>query len=151
MHFTVGNHFLIARKVQFSLEIGFLLLGKCISFSKTTFLLLGKRNSAWIEVSCCSESAFHSRKSLSYCSESEIRLGLRFLAAGKVQFTLENHFLIARKVKISLDWGFLLLGKYKSLLFEVLFLSESRNSLAWRFRADLEALFSFYFACLFVW
>ena len=45
-----------ARKVQFGLNFGLLLLGKYISLSKTTFSLLGKYNSVRMEVSYCSES-----------------------------------------------------------------------------------------------
>ena len=90
-----------AREVQFDLNFGLLLLVKCSSLSKTTFLLLGKCSLVRILVS--------------YCSESAIRFGLGFLTARKVHFTIENHFLVARKVQFASDWGFSLLGKYISL------------------------------------
>ena len=98
-----------AREVQFDLNFGLLLLVKCSSLSKTTFLLLGKCSLVRILVSYCSESAFHYRKPLSCCSESAIRFGFWSLTAQKVHFTVENHFLAARKVKFGSDGGFLLL------------------------------------------
>ena len=115
MGVSIENYFLSARKLQFGLNFGFLLLGKCIPLLKTAFLVLGICSLVWILASYCSESAFHCRKPLSCCPESAIRFGSGFLTARKVHFTLENHFLVARKVQFGLDRGFLLLGKCISL------------------------------------
>ena len=67
-----------AREVQFDLNFGLLLLGKC--------------NSLRIGVSYCSESTFHCRKQLSCCSESKIRFGWRFPTAQRVKKHLFKRF-----------------------------------------------------------